>query len=107
MNTLRENAELESEEIQQNYKNKFSSLQKSLRRFEYNNKLGVSLPDLVYRYGYRKAGVSLDYTRALFPTLGLTWKINYTLEKTIKQIYISQKDHVTRVILYHGPPKHY
>jgi hypothetical protein len=107
VDTLRESAELESGEVQHYHKDKFSSLYETLGRLERNDKLGVSLPDLAYGCGCRKAGVPLDHARALFPTLGLTWKMNYSLEEAMKQIYLSQKDHATRVVLYHGPPRHY
>ena len=107
VDTLRESAELGSGEAQQDDKGKFSSLYKALGRLERNDKLGVSLPDLAYGCGHRKATVPLDHARALFPTLGLTWKMNYTLEEGMKELYLSQKDHATRVVLYHGPPRHY
>ena len=106
VDTLKEHAELESGDIQQDHRDKFSSLQKSTGRLQRNDKLGVSLPDLAYGCGYRKSGVPLDYVRALFPTLGLTWKMSYTAEEAMKQIYLSQKEHATRVALYHGPPRH-
>lgn len=107
VDTLKESAELESGEIQQDHRDKFSSLSKTIGRLQRNDKLGVSLPDLAYGCGHRKAGVPLDHARALFPTLGLTWKMSYTAEEAMKQIYLSQKGHATRVALYHGPPRHY
>lgn len=106
VDTLKESAELESGEIQQDHRDKFSSLSKTICRLQRNDKLGVSLPDLAYGCGHRKAGVPLDYARALFPTLGLTWKMSYTAEEAMKQIYLSQKGHATRVALYHGPQRH-
>lgn len=105
--TLKVNAEAESGEVQQYHMDKYSSLYKSLSRLQRNDKLGVSLPDLAYGCGNRKAGVPLDQARALFPTLGLTWKPNYTVQEAMKQLYISQKDHATRVVLYHGPPRNF
>lgn len=105
--TLRESAELQSGEVQQKHEDKFSSLYLTLGRLERNEKLGVSLLDLAYGCGHRNAGVPLDKARALFPTLGLTWKMNYSIEEAMKHIYLFQKEHATRVVLYYGPPRHY
>lgn len=105
--TLTANAEAESGEIQGYHVDKHSSLAKTLGRLERNDALGVSLPDLAYGCGNRKAGVPLDHARALFPTLGLEWKTKYTMEEAMKKLYLSQKGHATRVVLYHGPLRNY
>lgn len=105
--TLKLNARPESGESQTDLTSKYSSLHNTLGRLERNDKLGVSLPDLAYGCGHRKAGVPLDQARALFPTLGLTWKMNYTFEDAMKVLYMSQKEHATRVALFHGPPRNF
>ncbi|KAH6662179.1 hypothetical protein B0J14DRAFT_611042 [Halenospora varia] len=105
--TLQKGAQIKSGEVQQDHRDKCSSLYRTLGRLQRNDKLGVSLPDLAYGCGYRQAGVHLDHARALFPTLGLTWKMNYNVEEAMKQVYLSQKEHATRVVLYHGPPRHH
>jgi hypothetical protein len=105
--TLRERAERESGEVQIPPDDKYSCLYLTLSRLQEHEKIGVSLPDLALGCGYRQAGVHLDHARALFPTLGLMWKMNYNIEEATKQVYLAQKEHATRVVLYHGPPRHF
>lgn len=105
--TLRERAEQESGEVQIPPNDKYSCLHQTFGRLQNHGKLGVSLPDLALGCGYRQAGVHLDLARALFPTLGMTWKMNYDIAEAMKQVYLTQKEHATRLVLYHGPPRHF
>jgi hypothetical protein len=86
---------------------KDSCLHLTFGRLQNHGKLGVSLPDLALGCGYRDAGCHLDHARALFPTMGLTWKMNYDIAEAVKQVYLSQKEHAPRPVLYHGPPRHF
>ncbi|KAK4989785.1 hypothetical protein LTR50_002959 [Elasticomyces elasticus] len=70
-----------------------------------DDQLGISLPDIAMACGYRKAGVDIDYARAFFPTLGLEWKARFTREDGMRVIYESQRDHASRLVLWHGPPR--
>lgn len=97
----------ESGEVKMDHPDRFSRLTNTMGRLFRNDDIGVSLPDLAIGCGYRKAGEPLDYARALFPTLRLTWKSNYNIEEGMKNVYLSQKDHATRLALYHGPPRHH
>lgn len=105
--TLQERAERDSGEVQIPPHDKYSCLHLTFGRLQNHGKLGVSLPDLALGCGYRNAGCHLDHARALFPTMGLTWKMNYDIAEAMKQVYLSQKEHATRLVLYHGPPRHF
>jgi ankyrin repeat protein len=84
---------------------RYPCLCKTFLRLQRDDELGVSLPDAAFGCGYRKAYDPLDYARALFPTLGVAWKTNYTLSEAMHLLYASQKHHATRLALYHGPPR--
>lgn len=83
----------------------YPSLAKSIKRLERNDRTGVSLPDLAISCGQRDAGEPLDYVRALFPTLRIPWNLNDDARSGMRRLYEAQKDHASRLTLYHGPPR--
>jgi ankyrin repeat protein len=84
---------------------RYPSLARTFRRLQRDDEKGVSLPDLAFGCGYREAWDKLDYARALFPTLDVEWKPNYTISEAMHLLYSKQKNHATRLALYHGPPR--
>lgn len=84
---------------------KFPSLCKTLLRLQRDDAIGVSLPDIAIGCGYRSAWDPLDYARSIYPTLGIEWHLDYTLEDAMEKIYESQKRHASRLALFHGPPR--
>ena len=64
-----------------------------------------SLAALALSCYLRKAGHDLDYARAFFPTLNLTWTMTMTREEGMKLIYDSQRWYAKRLILMHGSPR--
>ena len=53
----------------------------------------------------RKTSNDIDYARAFFPVLGLTWKTQYSLEEGMHEIYDSQRWYAKRLLLMHGSPR--
>ena len=84
---------------------RFPSLFRTFFRLQRHDHLGVSLPDIAIGCGYRDAFDTLDYARAVFPTLGLTWRFGDSSEDAMKKVYEAQKHHATRLVLFHGPPR--
>ena len=66
---------------------------------------GISIPDLTTICSTRKAGVEIDYARALFGVLGLKWEYGMTKEQGLQRILNSQKDHATRILFSAGAPR--
>ncbi|MCJ1243058.1 hypothetical protein MMC30_000254 [Trapelia coarctata] len=91
----------------QNNSHKYSELYKTFGRMLRNDNLGVSLPDIALSCRTRVTGNDIDYARALFPVLGLTWKINLTKEEGMRVIYESQRNHASRLVLMHGSPRNF
>lgn len=84
---------------------KYPSLSRTFLRLQRNDELGITLPDAAIGCGYRKAWDQLDYARALFPTLGIEWRTNYSIQQAMREVYMSQRHHATRLALFHGPPR--
>jgi len=84
---------------------KFPSLYRTMVGLQRDDIAGVSLPDIGFGCGYRKAWDSLDYARAMFPTLGIEWRVGYDLESAMQKVYERQKQHASRLMLFHGPPR--
>lgn len=94
------------EEYTRDSPGKYPSLCKTILRLQRDDDRGVvSLPDFAIGCGYREAWDRLDYARALFPTLGVDWKANYSIHEAMEKLYRSQKYHATRLALFHGPPR--
>lgn len=53
----------------------------------------------------RLTGNDIDYARAFFPVLGLTWKSSLSREEGMELIYNSQIDFAKGLVLMHGSPK--
>jgi hypothetical protein len=64
-----------------------------------------SLAQLAMACHDRKTGNDIDYARAFFPILGLTWKTNLTREEGMELIYNAQKYYAKRLILMNGSPR--
>lgn len=88
--SLRERTENESGQVQLVHEDSCSALYKTLARLRRDDDLGVSLPDLAFGCGYRKAGEALDCARALFPTIGLIWKSKFTISDGMRTVYLSK-----------------
>ncbi|KAF2787616.1 hypothetical protein K505DRAFT_257298, partial [Melanomma pulvis-pyrius CBS 109.77] len=94
------------EEYTRDSPGKYPSLCKTILRIQRgDSSVRVSLPDFAIGCGYREAWDRLDYARALFPTLGVDWKANYSIHKAMEKLYQTQKYHATRLALFHGPPR--
>ena len=85
----------------------FKSMYHSLVVLQRNDELGVSLSDIVFACQTRKAGLDLDYARALFPVLGLKWEEGMTREEGMRMIYCSpnQRCHASRIVSFYGCPR--
>ncbi|KAM7192078.1 Ankyrin repeat-containing domain protein [Naviculisporaceae sp. PSN 640] len=106
VDTLREKAINEVGEVYDtSLKGQFPSLYRTFHRLQRLDHLGVSLPDIAFGCGHRSATDTLDHARALFPTLGLKWRFGDGIEQAMRKIYEAQKEHATRLVLYHGPPR--
>lgn len=64
-----------------------------------------SLTTLALACYQRNTGNDIDYARAFFPVLGLTWNASLTREEGMKIIYDSQRYYAKRLILMHGSPR--
>lgn len=53
----------------------------------------------------RKTGCDIDYARAFFPMLGLTWKASLSREEGMELIYKEQDYFAKRLVLMHGSPR--
>jgi ankyrin repeat protein len=93
------------DEWQRDAPGKYPSLAKTFLRLQRKDELVITLPDLAFGCAYREAWDKLDYARALFPTLGVEWKSNYSISEAMLELYTKQKNHATRLALYHGPPR--
>lgn len=81
---------------------KYHKLFKTFRLLEHDEAVGISLCDVAMSCQTRKTGNDIDYARAFFPILGLTWKTGMTKEEGMKEIYNCQRQHAKRLILMHG-----
>ena len=84
---------------------RFHKLWIHLGAMEKDDKRGLSIPDLVFSCGKRKAGQDVDYARAFFPVLGLEWRYGMTREQGMQEIYNSFKQHASRVACFYGAPR--
>lgn len=66
---------------------------------------GVQLQGIALSCQDRTTGNDIDYARAFFPILGLTWKTHLTREEGMLQIYESRKEDASKLILMHGSPR--
>ena len=64
-----------------------------------------SLTSLVLTCYGRRTGNDIDYARAFFPLLGLEWKVQYSREDGMNQIYNSQLHYSKRLVLMYGSPR--
>lgn len=84
---------------------KHPSLSKALGRVRRDDAAGVSLVDVALGCANRDATDPLDRARALFPTLGVTWRVEDDLHAAMRRLYEAKRHHATRLVLYHGPPR--
>lgn len=82
---------------------KYPSIAKTFGRLQRNDELGISLPDVAIGCGYRDAWDKLDYARAIFPTLNIEWKSHYSIHQAMRRVYMTQRRHASRLVLFHGP----
>lgn len=64
-----------------------------------------SLAQLAMVCSNRRTGNDVDYARAFFPVLGLTWMSHYTREEGMRLIYEEQKYYAKRLLLMHQSPR--
>lgn len=84
---------------------KHPSIYRALRRIGRSDATGVSLVDVALGCASREATEPLDYARALFPTLGVEWKVGDDVHAAMRRLYEANRHHATRLVLYHGPPR--
>lgn len=84
---------------------KHPSLFRTLSRIRRSDATGVSLVDVAMGCAAREATDPLDYARALFPTLGVEWKVADDVHAAMRRLYEANRHHATRLVLYHGPPR--
>ena len=84
---------------------KYHKLFKTFRLLEHDELIGISLCDVAMSCQSRKTGNDIDYARAFFPILGLTWKTGMTKEEGMRDIYDCQRRHAKRLVLMHGSPR--
>ncbi|KAL9083814.1 MAG: hypothetical protein Q9165_008373 [Trypethelium subeluteriae] len=71
-----------------------------------NDNVVTSFPDLAFACRTRKAGLDIDYVRAFFPALGLTWQAGTTKERGMHIIYTYYNiQSPTRIINFAGAPR--
>ena len=84
---------------------KYRELKQMMLLLSRNDVVGISLPDIAMACYGRRTGNDIDYARALFPILGLTWRVNMTREEGMQEIFDSQRHHASRLIMMHGSPR--
>lgn len=62
----------------------------------------LSLRDLVFACSHRRSGYNLDYARAFFPVLGLTWVNGMTREQGMQKIYYTYPEDAMVLAPYAG-----
>ncbi|QSZ32964.1 hypothetical protein DSL72_002547 [Monilinia vaccinii-corymbosi] len=67
-----------------------------------SNAYRLTIRDLVEACGDRKSGVDIDYARAFFPSLGLTWTNGMTREEGMQMIYRAMKDDTIVIAAFAG-----
>ncbi|KAK0665424.1 hypothetical protein QBC41DRAFT_282984 [Cercophora samala] len=87
------------------YPDRYQLLEYTFRSLQRDDSRIVRLSDIVVGCKNREASVELDYARALFAILGLTWKGSYTLDEGMSIIYRSRPEEAVDLVLYHGPPR--
>lgn len=101
---LKEKAVAEfSQEWEGDARGKYPSIAKTFLRLQRNDQVGISLPDVAIGCGYREAWDTLDYARAIFPTLDIDWKPHYSTTQAMRKVYSTQRRHASRLVLFHGP----
>lgn len=64
-----------------------------------------SLAQLAMACQDRRTGNDVDYARAFFPVLGLTWNSTMSREEGMEVIYDEQRYYAKRLLLMHGAPR--
>ncbi|KAB8290813.1 hypothetical protein EYC80_008450 [Monilinia laxa] len=62
----------------------------------------LTIRDLVEACADRKSGVDIDYARAFFPSLGLTWRNGMTREEGMQMIYRALKNDTIVIAAFAG-----
>ncbi len=84
---------------------KFYNLWMTVARLPRQDDVGISFPDIALSSQGRRTGNDIDYARAYFPALTLTWKTGLSREEAMKMVYESQREHATRLVLQHESPR--
>ena len=84
---------------------RFYKLHQWFRLLQKSEEVRLTIPDLVFACRTRSSGVDIDYARAFFPTLNLTWEHGMTREEGMQRIFQSQQMHSTRIVTFFGAPR--
>lgn len=83
--------------------NRWHELRLTFDRLLPHEEVGISLADIAMSCDHRQTGNEIDYARAFFALLGLTWQKDWTYEDGMLEIIRSQPRHATRIAGMHGP----
>ena len=64
----------------------------------------ISPTDIALTCNGRRTGNDIDYARAFFPLLGLTWEYGMTREQGMQMIYRNRRENATRLLTFFGAP---
>jgi hypothetical protein len=84
---------------------KYEELYLTLARLLGTDGKKPSLAQIAMSCSSRKTGNDIDYARAFFPVLGLTWRTSLTREEGMELIYGEQKYYAKSLLLMHGSPR--
>ena len=85
---------------------RFQRLWLALALMAKNENVITSFSDLAFACRTRRAGLDIDYARAFFPVLGLTWQAGTTREKGMHIIYTYYNlTSPSRIINFAGAPR--
>ncbi|KKY27450.1 putative ankyrin repeat protein [Phaeomoniella chlamydospora] len=76
-----------------------------IKMAQISSSTGVNVLDIAGACIRRQTGNDIDYARALFPVLGLSWRPYLTREEAMHRIYESQPEMATQLIMAHGVPR--